>query len=246
MKVAIRYFSRGGNVKAMAEALARGTGIDAVSIDEPGAQITKHVDLLFIGGALYNFQLDKEFKEYLANLPEGLIDEAICFGSSLLTRRPIFLIQDYLKRKDIKISKQALWSRGRPNEDLIGVIEYFAQNEMTRDRSLDGLPPYLIFKRSQEIKAAKEAAEAAGVEYVPDRPAELERSKREAEEAQAAAEEAQAALREAEEAARIAAEEAAEAARVAAEKAAAAAEAAKAADAASAAAEGETATTDED
>ena len=178
------------------------------------------------------------------NLPEGLIDEAICFGSSLLTRRPIFLIQDYLKKKDIKISKQALWSRGRPNEDLIGVIEYFAQNEMTRDRSLDGLPPYLIFKRSQEIKAAKEAAAAAGVEYVPDKPAEIERSKREAEEAQAAAEEAQAALREAEEAARIAAEEAAEAARVAAEKAAAAAAAAEAADAASAAAEGGAATTD--
>lgn len=245
MKVAIRYFSRGGHVKAMAEALSRGTGVEALSVDDPDAQITKHVDLLFIGGALYNFQLDPTFKAYLDDLPEGLIDEAICFGSSLLTRRPIFLIQDYLKKRDIKINKQALWSRGKPNADLIGVIEYFAKNEMTRDRSLDGLPPYLIFKRSQEIKAAREAAEAAGEEYEPDKIAELERSKREAEEAQAAAEEAQAAAREAEAAALAAAEEAAEAARIAAEKAAAAAEAVKEAEARSAVESDESGESDE-
>lgn len=162
MKVAIRYFSRGGNVKAMAEALGRGAGVEAISIDDPHGQITEHVDLLFIGGALYKFQLDPRFKEYLQDLPEGLIEEAVCFGSSMLTRRPIYLMQDYLKAKGIKINKQAIYSRNRPNEDLIGVIEYFAQNEVTRDRSLDGLPPYLVFKRSQELKEQREAeAEAA-------------------------------------------------------------------------------------
>ena len=225
MKVAIRYYSRGGNVELMAEALARGTGVEAISIDEPGAEITEHVDLLFIGGALYKFQLDPLFKEYLNNLPEGLIDEAICFGSSYLTRRPIFLIQDYLKKKSIKISKQAIWSRNHPNDDLIEVIEYFAKNEMTRDRSLDGLPPYMIFKRSQEIKKAKEEAAAAGVEYVPEGEDPAVLAQRAADEARAEAEAAEAAAKEAEEAALAAAAEAAEAAKLAAEKARAAAEA---------------------
>ena len=160
MKVAIRYQSRGGNVAQMAEALARGCGVDAVSIDDPDAKITEQVDLLFIGGALYNFQLDKDFKAYLEDLPEDLIGEAVCFGSSLLTRRPILLIQDILKKKEIKINKQAIWSRGHPNDDLIGVIEYFAQNEITRDRSLDGMPPYMVFKKSQELKAQREAEAA--------------------------------------------------------------------------------------
>lgn len=225
MKVAIRYQSRGGNVEAMAEALSRGTGVEAVSIDEPGAQITEHIDLLFIGGALYNFQLDKTFKEYLDALPEGLIDEAICFGSSMLTRRPIYLIQDYLKKKSIKISKQAIYSRNHPNDDLIEVIEYFARNEMVRDRSLDGLPPYMIFKRSQEIKAEKEAAEAEGRAYVPtsaDERIDEKKRDREAELAREKAEAAEAAAREAEEAARVAAEAAEEAARIASEKAQAA------------------------
>lgn len=225
MKVAIRYYSRGGHVEAMAEAISRGTGIEAISITEPDAQITEPVDLLFIGGALYNFQLDKKFVQYLDNLPDDLIGEAICFGSSWLTRRPIFLIQDHLKAKNIKICKQAVYARNAPNDNLIEAIEYFAKNEMTRDRSLDGLPPYLIFKRSQEIKAAKEAAAAAGVEYVPDdKEHQAKLAQREAEEAMAEAEAAEAAAKEAEAAALAAAEEAAAAARKAAEKAKAAAE----------------------
>ena len=230
MKVAIRYYSRGGNVQAMAEAISRATGIEAISVDEEGAEITSHVDLLFIGAALYSFQLDPIVKKYLEELPEGLIDEAVCFGSSLLTRRPIYLMQERLKNKGIKLNKQAIWSRGRPNEDLLGVIEYFASNELTRDRSLDGLPPYLVFKRSQEIKAAKAAAAAEGRDYVPEQTEAEKKAAREKalREAKAEAEAAEAAAREAEEAAQAAAEEAAEAARVAAEKAKAAAKAAEA------------------
>ena len=30
MKIAVRYYSRGGNVKMLAEALARGAGVEAV------------------------------------------------------------------------------------------------------------------------------------------------------------------------------------------------------------------------
>ena len=235
MKAAIRYYSRGGNVRMMAEALSRGAGVEAISIDEPEAPITEHIDLLFVGGALYNFRLDASFKEYLENLPEDLIDEVVCFGSSMLTRRPIYLMQDVFRAKGIKINKQAIWSRNAPNDNLIEAIEYFGHNEMTRDRSLDGLPPYLVFKRSQEIKAAKEAAAAAGVEYVPEETEEEKEAARRkaAQEAQAEADAAEAAAREAEAAAQAAIEQAAEAARLAREKAEAAALAAKAVEEAS-------------
>ena len=164
MKVAIRYYSRGGNVEAMAEAIARGTGVEAISIDEPGAKLKEKVDLLFIGAALYAFKLDPLVYEYIEDLDSDLVGEAICFGSSMLTRRPVLILQDLLKQKGVKINKQAIYSRNHPNDDLLGVIEYCAQNEMTRDRSLDGLPPYKIFQRSQEIKAEREAAAAAARE----------------------------------------------------------------------------------
>ncbi len=224
MKVAIRYFSRGGNVRTMAEALGRGTGVEPISIEDPDSEIKEHVDLLFIGSALYNFQLDKRFKDYLREIDADLVDEVICFGSSMLTRRPIYLMQEFFKEKGIKINKQAIYSRNRPNDDLIGVIEYFAKNEMTRDRSLDGLPPYLVFKRSQELKEQREKAEAEGRDF--DLEMEQEKARAAADAAKAEAEEAMRAAKEAEEAAAAAAERAANAARVAAEKAEAAAKAA--------------------
>lgn len=223
MKVAIRYYSRGGHVEAMAQALSRGSGVEAISIDGEGAEITEHIDLLFIGGALYNFQLDPTFKAYLEDIPEGLIDEVICFGSSWLTRRPIYLMQDYFKKKNIKINKQAIYARNRPNDDLLGVIEYFAQNEMTRDRSLDGLPPYMIFKRSQELKEQREAAAAEGRDAAADIEHKAELARRDAENAEAEAAAAQQAALEAQKAAQLAAQEAAAAAERAAEKARAAA-----------------------
>jgi hypothetical protein len=133
-------------------------------------------------------------------------------------------MQEFFKEKGIKINKQAIYSRNRPNDDLIGVIEYFAKNEMTRDRSLDGLPPYLVFKRSQELKEQREKAEAEGRDF--DLEMEQEKARAAADAAKAEAEEAMRAAKEAEEAAAAAAERAANAARVAAEKAEAAAKAA--------------------
>ena len=53
MRVAIRYQSRGGHVKEMAEFVSEGTEVEAISIDDPHASITEPVDVLFIGGALY-------------------------------------------------------------------------------------------------------------------------------------------------------------------------------------------------
>lgn len=58
MNAAVRYYSRSGNTKAVAEAIAKGAGVQAVSVDAADAKITEPVDVLFIGGALYAYGLD--------------------------------------------------------------------------------------------------------------------------------------------------------------------------------------------
>lgn len=55
MKAAVRYYSRTGNTKIAAEAIARAAGTRAVSVDAPDAAIQDPVDVLFIGGALYAY-----------------------------------------------------------------------------------------------------------------------------------------------------------------------------------------------
>lgn len=65
MKIAIRYQSRGGNTKAVAEAIAKEINVPAKSIESP---IEEEVDLLFIGGGVYAWNIDKKLREYLENL----------------------------------------------------------------------------------------------------------------------------------------------------------------------------------
>jgi flavorubredoxin len=103
MSVAIRYQSRGGHVREMAEIIAEGVEVEPISVDDPRAPITKPVDVLFIGGALYKFKLDPSMEAYIKSIPEGMVRKAIVFGSSATTRRPIYLMQERLKAKGIEI-----------------------------------------------------------------------------------------------------------------------------------------------
>lgn len=52
MKKAVRYYSRLGSTKTIAEAIAQGAGVQAVSITEE-PELTEPVDVLFLGGAPY-------------------------------------------------------------------------------------------------------------------------------------------------------------------------------------------------
>lgn len=132
MSVAIRYQSRGGHVKEIAEIIAEGVEVEPISISDPRAPITKPVDVLFIGGALYKFRLDPGMEEYLESIPEGKVRKAIVFGSSALTRRPIYLIQERLKAKGIDIHPMALYMRGKPKPYLHEIAPSWAAKEVRK------------------------------------------------------------------------------------------------------------------
>lgn len=132
MKVAIRYQSRGGHVKEMAEIIAQGVGVEPISIDDPRAPLTKHVDVLFIGGALYKFALDPSMEEYIKNLPEGIASKAVVFASSALTRRPIFLIKERVKARGIDVHESGMYMRGKPKPYLHEIGVPWAEGELKK------------------------------------------------------------------------------------------------------------------
>ena len=70
IKVAVRYQSRGGNTKEIAEAIAQAAGVTAESIDVP---LHEPVDVLFVGGGVYAHTIDPELKEYLETMPCDLV-----------------------------------------------------------------------------------------------------------------------------------------------------------------------------
>ena len=79
MKIAVRYQSRGGNTKAVAEAIAKVAGVQAESINNP---ITEPVDLLFVGGGVYAWDIDKALKVYLEGLSPEFIKSVAAFTTA--------------------------------------------------------------------------------------------------------------------------------------------------------------------
>lgn len=81
MSVAVRYFSKLGNTKQIAEAIVEGAQTTAVSIvDEPA--LAEYVDVLFLGGAPYANIMDPQLKSYGDSLKPEMVGKVVLFTAS--------------------------------------------------------------------------------------------------------------------------------------------------------------------
>ena len=119
MNIAVRYYSRSGNTKLLAEAIANETHVKAISVDSVDAEIKEPVDLLFIGGALYAYGLDKHLKEYLKTLKKENVKKAIVFSTSWLSKHSINLIKKALRDNDIDVEDEFIYAKNKPSTEKI-------------------------------------------------------------------------------------------------------------------------------
>lgn len=127
MNIAVRYYSRSGNTKAVAEAIARAVHAEAVSVETSEAPITGPVDVLFIGGALYAYGLDKHLKEYLKTLTKDQVKKAVVFSTSWLSKHSVELIQKGLSDNGITVESEYFHVKNRPTEAQEKEAEVFAK-----------------------------------------------------------------------------------------------------------------------
>ncbi len=127
MKSAVRYYSRSGNTKLVAEAIAEAAGTSAVSVDSERAAIDEPVDVLFIGGALYAYGIDTHLKEYLKSLKKANVKMAVVFSTTWISRHSIDLIKKGLEEQGIEAAEEALHFRGRPNDRQLEQAKIFAK-----------------------------------------------------------------------------------------------------------------------
>ena len=116
MNIAVRYFSRTGNTKAVAEAIAKEAGVSAVSVDSPDAAIKQPIDVLFIGGALYAYGIDNHLKDYLNTLTKTDVKKAVVFSTSWISRHALDLIKKELAEKGIPAEEETFHVKGKPDE----------------------------------------------------------------------------------------------------------------------------------
>ena len=109
MKTAVRYFSKLGNTKKIAEASAQGAGVKAVSIaDDPKLQ--EYIDILFLGGAPYANIMAPELKEYAESLKAEQVGRVILFTTSNWSRRTVLALRKLLANNGIKVDKEYFYA----------------------------------------------------------------------------------------------------------------------------------------
>ncbi len=127
MNIAVRYYSRSGNTKAVADAIAKGAGVQAVSVDQNGAAITEPVDVLFVGGALYAYGLDRHLKEFLKTLKKTDAKKAVVFSTSWLSKHSVDLIKNGLAEAGIPVEEEYFYVKNKPSSEQVREAEEFAK-----------------------------------------------------------------------------------------------------------------------
>ena len=105
MTKAVRYYSRLGNTKNIAEAIAEGAGVKAVSVtDEP--ELTQRVDVLYLGGAPYANIMAPELKAYAEKLESSKVGKVVLFTTSNWSHRTVHALRKTLRENGIDVEEE--------------------------------------------------------------------------------------------------------------------------------------------
>ena len=135
MKIAIRYYTKTGNTKKLAEAISQVVNVEAKTVDEP---LTEDVDILFLGSAVYAAGIDGKIKEFIKNIDVN-VGEVVNFSSAALIESTYGQVKKEVEAKGIKMSENEFHCRGafkfvhrgRPNEKDLKNVQEFAKGIIT-------------------------------------------------------------------------------------------------------------------
>ena len=109
MNTAVRYFSRLGNTKTIAEAIAEGAGVAAVSITEE-PRLIERAELLFLGGAPYANIMAPELRAYAEALRPEQVGKVVLFTPSNWSRRTVLALKKLLGDKGIPVAEEYFYA----------------------------------------------------------------------------------------------------------------------------------------
>lgn len=130
MGTTIRYFSKTGHMKRMADVVSAVTGVEAKDISQP---ITTPVDTLFLGSAVYYAGIDNHMKEFIRSLDGTKVKNVICFSSAAILPSSYSQVRKLLVEQGVKVDERefhcrgafSLLHRGHPNdEDLMNLKDF--------------------------------------------------------------------------------------------------------------------------
>ena len=131
MRIAIRYYTKTGNTKKLAEAISQVVGAEAKTVDEP---LSEDVDILFLGSAVYAAGIDEKVNEFIKSIDVN-VGEVVNFSSAALIESTYKQVKKEVEAKGLKMSEKEFHCRGafkfvhrgRPNDEDLRNAQEFAK-----------------------------------------------------------------------------------------------------------------------
>ncbi len=132
MTYAVRYYTKTGNTKRLAEAIAKELGVEALPISEP---VKEKVDYLFLGNSYYAFSIDPEVRIFVASLDKEKIGKIVNFGSAAMLNSTYKKVKKEADKVGIAMDEKEFHCKGefkgihkgRPNQDDIAEAVRFVK-----------------------------------------------------------------------------------------------------------------------
>ena len=130
-KIAVRYYTRSGNTKKLAQAIAEAVSAQAKDVS---TALEERVDILFLGCSYYAFDVDEAVKKFIANNKEN-IGKIVCFGTSAMMKSMIKPVTKVARTVNVTVEDKDFHCRGqfgkihkgRPNEEDLTKAAEFAR-----------------------------------------------------------------------------------------------------------------------
>ncbi len=132
MTYAVRYYTKTGNTKRLAEAMAKELGVEALPISEG---VKEPVDILFLGNSYYAFNIDPEVRQFVASLDKNKVGKIVNFGSAAMLNSTYKKVKAEADKVGIPMDEKEFHCKGefkgihkgRPNQDDVAAAVQFVK-----------------------------------------------------------------------------------------------------------------------
>ena len=132
MKIAVRYYTKTGNTKRLAEAVAKAVGTEAQPVSVP---VTESVDILFLGNSYYAFSIDPEVRSFIRGLDKNKIGRIVNFGSAAMLNSTYKKVKAEADKAGIPMDEREFHCKGefkgvhkgKPDESDLKAVAEFAK-----------------------------------------------------------------------------------------------------------------------
>ena len=109
MSTAIRYYSKFGHSKQMAEVMGKELSVQPQTVDTP---LTEPVDTLYLGAGVFLGKVNSGVVSFIQTLKPEQVGRVVLFGSCAIIKSPVPQMQSLLEAQGITVDAKSFTCKG--------------------------------------------------------------------------------------------------------------------------------------